>query len=562
MASRVVGIDLGAYSVKVAVAVPGFRTARVSDFVERQVPPPGDSDEPHLVRATRVLGNIISEYGLTEDTHYVAVTGDQVFIHILEFPFKNLRRAELTRAVGAELENVLPIDLDEMVYAFEPIPRSVTSELAAAGEDGDEPGFVQGRTHGMVAAPTEGMRVLACAMHRDRAREFLAKLQENAAPARGLVAGPESYSRIISRAPGLAGAGPFAVIDVGHERTDVCVCVGSRTVYARTVSRGGRHVTAAIARAFNLPVEQAENAKHQDGFIGSAAMPPPTEAWQNIHNALLPEIGPLARDLRQTFIACRAKVGVNIERAVLVGGGSRLRGLPEFLGERLGVPVGLLSQEDHEQILGGRQAATADVACLAVGVAMEGATGRPVFDLRQGDLAYKADLSILREKAMPLLAAVLTIIAFATVAGFAKMRMLKNTEKVLANQLAVETTEVFGKQMTASEVEDMALAGENGPSVLPKATAYDLLLMVNSALPGRDEINVDVEEIAIKDGKITVELLARPTEKLQASEVISAVEEGLAKVECFKDVTRGDSTTEKDDAKRVTVTVAVVDKCR
>ena len=555
MASRVVGIDLGAYSVKVAVAVPGFRSATISEMVERQVPP---GDETHLVRSTRVLGSIIREYGLGEDTHYVAIPGDQVFIHILEFPFKSLRRADLTRAVGAELENVLPIDLEEMVYAFEPIPRTVAVEVT---EEGGDPSFVPGQERGMVAPPAEGMRVLACAMHRDRAREFLDGLEENQVSSRGLVAGPESYSKVMAKVPSLAGPGAFAVIDVGHERTDVCVVAGGRTVFARTISRGGRHQTAAIARAFQP--DDPEHAKHQDGFIGSSNMPPPTEAWQNIHNALMPEVGPLARDLRQTFMACRAKVGVAISRAVLIGGGSRLRGLPEFLAERLGVSVRLLSAEDHEAILGGRQAAGADVACLAVGVALEGATGRPVFDLRQGDLAYKADLSIFREKAVALIASALIVVAFATVAGFAKMRSLKQTEQVLAKRMAVETVEVFEKQMDAEEVLAMSEDGEfAGDSPVPKHTAYDILLATNAAMPKREAVNVDVREIGIKDGKVTIELITRPNEKLQASEAITEIEKALKTVDCFESVARGDTTTEGEDAKRVTVTVALKEKCK
>lgn len=555
MASRVVGIDLGAYSVKVAVAVPGFRSASISEFVERRVPP---GDEPHLQRAIGVLGDIVREYGLAEDTHYVAIAGDKVFIHILEFPFKSLRRADLTRAVGAELESVLPIDLDEMVYAFEPIPRTVTAEHAAV----DDPNFVQTPSHGMVAEPTQGMRVLACAMHRDRAREFLDHLERESVDARGLVAGPESYSRVVVNAPSLLNAGPFAVIDVGHARTDVCVVAGGRTVFARTLTRGGRDLTQAIASSWKLSFEQAEQAKHQDGFVGSSTQPPPTEAWQRIHDALIPEVGPLSRDLRQTFMACRAKIGVTITSAVLLGGGSRLRGLPTFLSERLGVPVNLLSPEDHQAILGGRQVAGADVACLAVGVAFEGATGRPVFDLRQGALAYKADLSIFREKAVPLLVTALAIIAFATVAGFSKMRALKHSEKVLTQRLALETTEVFGKQMSADEVLAMTLEGEIGASPLPKSTAYDLLLTINEALPDRKTVNLDVRDISIKGGKISIEILSRPTEKQQGSEGVTEIEKGLKAVTCFESVTRGDSTTEKDDAKRVTLTVAVKDKCR
>ena len=65
---------------------------------------------------------MIDELRLRDDTGYLGVYGDTVFTQILEFGFKNLRRADLDKAVGGELEGVVPVDLEDMVYTFEPIP--------------------------------------------------------------------------------------------------------------------------------------------------------------------------------------------------------------------------------------------------------------------------------------------------------------------------------------------------------------------------------------------------------------------------------------------------------
>jgi len=66
------------------------------------------------------LAAIVREQKLDKDTAYLAVGGAQVFVHVLEFAFKSLRRADLDKAVGAELEGVVPGDLEELVYASEP----------------------------------------------------------------------------------------------------------------------------------------------------------------------------------------------------------------------------------------------------------------------------------------------------------------------------------------------------------------------------------------------------------------------------------------------------------
>ena len=134
MASRVFAVDLGAWSVKLAIASPGIRGATLLNVVERLVPP---GDEPAEVRAKAVLASMIEELRLRDDTGYIGVYGDQVFTQVLEFGFKNLRRAELDKAVGGELEGVVPVDLEDMVYTFEPLPPPLAGRGADRAARGD-----------------------------------------------------------------------------------------------------------------------------------------------------------------------------------------------------------------------------------------------------------------------------------------------------------------------------------------------------------------------------------------------------------------------------------------
>src|SRR5215470_14633414 len=128
MASRVFAVDLGAWSVKLAIASPGLRGATLTTVVERPLPP---GDQPAEVRARPVLANLVAELRLRDDPGYLGVYGDQVFTQVLEFGFRNLRRAELDKAVGGELEGVVPVDLEDMVYAFEPLPAPVAAPAGA-----------------------------------------------------------------------------------------------------------------------------------------------------------------------------------------------------------------------------------------------------------------------------------------------------------------------------------------------------------------------------------------------------------------------------------------------
>ena len=584
MATRILGVDLGAYSVKVAVANPGFRSAVMVDFIERRVP---EGDEPHEVRATRVLGEIIREHKLESESPYCAIAGEQVFVHVLEFPFKSLRRADLDRAVGAELESILPVDLEDMAYSFEILPQDVSEGQAAGTDDvelgdplgasDDDPTFVQGAAsgeaaavvHGRVAEPTTGMRILACAMRRDWGRRLLKLMSEQDAEPRGMVAAPASYSQIAERVSEFAalkhvkpqGKGkakqhrpPVAIIDVGHEHTAVCVVQDGRAVFTRTLARGGRQVTDAIATAWHKDPRAAEDAKHTDGFIASGSNPPPSEAWMRVHEVVVKEMAPMARDLRQTLNGCRAKTGARVTRAVLIGGGSRLRGIDSYLTEQLRMPVELLDAADGEQILGTKIASTgvrADTAALAAGVAFEGGTGRPSFDLRQGELAYKADLSLFRQKATQIAAAVLVVVAFAAVNAYAALYKLRKQESALTERLAVESTAVNGSPLTPDEVtQKCGVAGAvMASSPMPKMTAYDILLDINSRMPDSKKVTVNVSDVEIKQGKISVKGSAASNEE------IDLIEEKIKEQPCLKDLTRGPTTAGPDDTRNFSFTI-------
>jgi general secretion pathway protein L len=563
MANHVLGVDLGAYSVKVAVGAPGFRQAAIVDFVERPVPPaaPGDP-EPHEVRALRVLAEIIRDRKLEHDAAYVAVSGDEIFVHVLELPFKNLRRQELEKAIGNELEGILPIDLEEMVYAFGELPDvSVTAapvepELGAAE---DEPTKVQPApapilAAGRAAAPTEGMRVLTCTMRQTRAREIIERFSDVGVEARGLLAAPGPYGHLAERIPALAEArarGPVAIIDIGHLRTDVVVVRGGRGIYHRTIARGGQHVTATIAKAWRLGPADAETAKHTDGFVASRSEPAQSEAWQRVHEVVVAELGPLARDLRQTFATCRAKTGATVTAVLLVGGGSRLRGLPSFLAEQLGVAIVTPGPDDVAALLGPKlEAVPLDVAALSVGAVFDGGAGKPSFDLRSGDLAYKADLSFLRAKAPQLAAAALAIVAFAALSGYAALYKLRKAETVLQTRLAIESNELFGESLSAKEA--LARAGGGGTaaaSPLPKMTAYDVLLEVSSRLPDKKTVTVDVTNIDIRDNRIQIDASAKSTDE------IDKIVDALKAEKCFEEVNRGNTSAGPDGSKTFSLNI-------
>jgi general secretion pathway protein L len=538
-------VDLGAWSVKLAIASPGIRGATLIDVVERMVPP---GDEPVEQRMKHTLAAMIEELHLRDETGYIGVYGDQVFTQVLEFGFKNLRRAELDKAVGGELEGVVPVDLEDMVYCFEQIPAQ-----PATGPMPPE------AVHGRVAAPSEGMRVLTYAMRRDRAEHVIQLGQQCGFQPRGLLACGGAAAKLVAHVPSLAKArteGPVAVIDIGHERTDVVVVHQNKAVFSRSIPRAGKQVTEAIARNWKLPFDRAEQAKHTDGFVASNAEPPQSDAWAKISSVVVAELAPFARDLRQTLAACRARTGFQPIAAILVGGGARLRGLGSYLQEQLGLPAWRLSQDDVVALAGPRIGAEAamrlpiDTSAMTVGMAYDAAGGRPQFDLRSGALAAKVDLSFLRAKAVQLGVAVLAMAAFAAGSAYADLYRLRKAEKTLATRLATETNELYGATKTAAEVlGSSSAAGGPAASPLPKMTAYDVMLEINAKVPAKDKITLDIDKLDIDDQKVDITGTAKTPEE------IDLLVGELKKITCFKEPQRGPTETGEGGVKKFKITI-------
>jgi general secretion pathway protein L len=167
--------------------------------------------------------------------------------------------------------------------------------------------------------------------------------------------------------------------------------------------------------------------------------------------------------------------------------------------------------------------------------------GRPAFNLRQGALAVKVDLSFVRAKLWALGAAAVAVATFAAFSAYANMRRLRSAEKVLSQRIADESLAHFGGKKTADEIlaTPEAVGGSSTESPMPKITAYDLLLDVSAQVPGKDKITLDLYRIDISGNKVDLEGTAAKAEEIDLFQG-----ELKKKITCFEDVSRG--TTEAD----------------
>ncbi len=133
------------------------------------------------------------------------------------------------------------------------------------------------------------------------------------------------------------------LVNIGHQTLDIALVKGVDLLFARNLSGGGKVLDDAIAAAFNVSERKAESLKRDlldldpasRGRYASGQAEKVTMAAGGAANAIVAGIqSSLAFCKTQTKIA-----DLRLDKVLLCGGGSRLRGLRGLLREALRCPA-------------------------------------------------------------------------------------------------------------------------------------------------------------------------------------------------------------------------------
>ena len=540
MAHTITGIDLGSWSVKFAVFDVGFRRARINTSFEESVP---TGEAPLAERQAQALVAGLARLP-AQSTLHMALPGEMLALRVLDLPFSDARKIE--QVVGYELEGQIMHDLSEVV-----VDHVV---LSAAGQ-----------------AETAGSRALAVAARTDEIAVFLASLKSSGVEPRTLYATPVIYRALLAEERDASPNVPVGCrlfMDIGHQRSQLCFLRGDEAVFGRTISHGGEELTRALMRAAKdkWSLAQAEQAKHNHGFVPSQARPPATSAQRQIGQVLRDALAPLMRDVRQTLASFRAHDKTPLDTILLAGGGSRLQGLAEYLQEELGIPTRLwpaatpiagadempaAGQGDEIQVVDEEGSASRARMALCFALAWAGVRGHKQLDLRRGPFQYRANFSVVRQKAGHLALLAAAVMLCAAVDGTIALRRLSSEQTQLRARLTLATKELFGQpRLDATEVTaalKRSFRDEMAP--LPRVTAYDLLDRISRKMPPADQVTIDIQDLDIKAKKTTI----KGTVDSAAS--VDDVVAKLKEIDCFEEISKGPITEVSGGAKQFSLTI-------
>jgi general secretion pathway protein L len=483
MPQRIIGIDVGSYSVKVAEVERSFKSFHFTHFFERRI-----QYNELLSREESVaiaLQGIIDDNDLHWDIASVGMPGQRVSSRVLTFPFGGAKRIEQT--VAFEMEGFIPFDVDEVVI-----------------------------DHAVVWSSKEASKVLVLYVQNAEVAKHLSMLQNVGIDPRFVcVEGVELINLVnLGMVP---PEGAYAIIDLGHEKTTISICQGKQIAYVRAVSIAGKTITEAIAKELELPYDEAEKIKIDMGNLPLSTSEPMDDLSKQVVGAIRKVTNELLLHLRQTVFTYRDTEGIPVEGVFLSGGTSRLPGLDRAISDSLKQNVAFIDPREFHftKLEGGEGHSRIMPQALSLALRGMGAGSDHDVNFRKGDFAFTGDVRQLGGSVRRVFIVLGLIVALALGNFTLKYYSLKKRLGKVQTDVASLVTQVMPNAPKRSlKTTTMALSLIKGKETeardrIDKLNAtmglspLDVLKEISKVLPARDAIKIDVNNISVTQERAT-----------------------------------------------------------
>ena len=306
---RVIGLDIGSYSIKAVEIVNTFKSYEIANFYENVIPAVPELDPDVLIPAC--MEQLFQQNNLKADRIITAMPGQYISSRIMSFGFADPRKVEA--AILSELEDAVPFNMDDMIVDHQ----------------------ILGTKDGQTVA-------LAVMTRKNFLRSFLEHLQRIHIDPKLVDVDSLAFYNLASYMD-LPPGECVGLVDVGHEKTSVCIVQDGVLRMFRSINLGGRYLTEFLARDLETEFAEAQRTKHRvsrvlcDADQGDDLTPEDKLVAERITmaaNAIVKELG-------RTFYAFKNWEKAPLSRLFVSGGTSRIANFTNYLQDQLELPVDL-----------------------------------------------------------------------------------------------------------------------------------------------------------------------------------------------------------------------------
>jgi type IV pilus assembly protein PilM len=304
-----IGLDIGTSVVRAAELSFG-RGGITLDRFGQVVLPEGAVRDGEVVDEEAVTAAVKHLWAATGFTHKRVVLGvanQRVIVRQMDLPW--MEQAELRSSLAFHVADFLPIAVELSVLDFYPL-EEITND-----------------------AGSRMLRGLLVAAQRDTVTANVRCAEQAGLQVDSVDLTSFAVLRSMGRQTDLT-VGTEALIDVGARVTNIVVHSAGLPRFVRILLMGGQDVTDAVSEQLGVTLERAEGMKQHFATYGTG------EELAMVSRTVATTAQDFVDEIRGSLdYYASSNPGAPVERIILSGGGSRLEGLADRLGNGTRLPV-------------------------------------------------------------------------------------------------------------------------------------------------------------------------------------------------------------------------------
>ncbi|MCB0327078.1 MAG: pilus assembly protein PilM [Bdellovibrionales bacterium] len=538
MAQKIIGLDIGSYSIKAALFEASFRNYDlISVFQSKPLQLEDLDPQDHSVVITENILQLFQKHQI-EKAHVVSsISGKFVSARFLDLP---LPAKQIQKILPFELESYVPFELDDILIDHHLIQGEKTRSLT-----------------------------IAAATQKEVVEKHL-ELCHQAQIDPSFVSFDSISLYNLHHHCLHTETGTYALVDIGHTQSSICIVSNGKLHFVRTLYTAGYAMTEAIKQGLDLTTSQASEVKHNHGIVELEHRRLQSDDLKRLSKAIKTVIDPLFREIMQTFHAYKSQVdehSQSIEKVYFCGGSSLIKNLPEYFTSLVNIPAKRLPLfgDTTESNKNPGEPIFAQAVGIGLKLAARGkAQGQlESVDFRQGDYAFAKDLGDLKDKVVFYATWVAVVFVFALLQvifhGQSLKHALENQEgKSIALYQSIFPDERKPSRSSSAfralsgKMSELQAKQETLTSGLNQLTALGILQQISTSLP--EAIKLDTTTLSIERNKI---VLRGETDSFASVDKIVSIFENI---EGFDRIEKGDIRENSEGGKSFQITIVVGEK--
>lgn len=358
------GIDMGASSIKVVLIEKANEKLVLRNYGEITLGPRGSASVGQATnlppeKIAEALRELLKEAGIIPLHTFIAIPFSASLLSVVELP--DVGEKELRSMIPLEARRYIPVPITEVSLDWWILPRRKSvAQVKPAGLPTESAAVTESKQKGKVD-------VIIAAIHNEIINKYEVIKRDAQIPGGASHFEIEIFSTL--RAIVGRDLSPILVMDMGAGSTKLVLVDEGVVRGSHSVSVGGQDITLSLSRSQGVSFAQAEEIKCRVGMVGEEEGRDVLAAAEIILSNTMNEAMHFVENYEQ-------KNETKIAKVILVGGGSRLKGLEKIVAKsfpKASVVVGdPFSRIDTPAFLSSTIKEMSPSFAAAIGVALRG----------------------------------------------------------------------------------------------------------------------------------------------------------------------------------------------